>query len=59
MNNCRVPACRHAPVKGSDYCLMHDIWMLRHIMATLDIQTPAPIAPPMKLHSALMAKVKS
>ena len=42
----------------SDFCLMHDIWALRHIMAQLDIQTPAPIAPPIRLHDALMAKIR-
>jgi hypothetical protein len=58
VNNCRVPSCRHAPTQGSDYCVGHDTWMLRRIMAELDIETPAPIAPPVKIHSAIMAMIR-
>jgi hypothetical protein len=37
---------------------MHDVWMLRRIMAELDIETPAPIAPPVTLHAGIMAKIR-
>jgi hypothetical protein len=58
VNNCRIPTCKHAAAPHSDYCLMHDVWMLRRIMEELDIETPAPIAPPVKIHSAIMAMIR-
>lgn len=58
MNNCRIPACKHTAAPHSDFCLSHDTRALWQIMAALDIQTPAPIAPPVKLHDGIMAKIR-